>query len=131
MAQAETDLLRAEYEAMSRRDWDAFLATSHPDFELRPPALDPVAGVQHGRDATRRAFQAFFEPFDEISVEPERFFEAGDRVVVYFVQRSRPRGSNAVVVVRAAHVWTMRAGRPIRLEIFPRREAALEAAGVS
>jgi hypothetical protein len=45
--------------------------------------------------------------------------------------RSRPAGSRAEVEIRAAHVWTMRDGRATRLEIFPRREKALEAAGLS
>jgi hypothetical protein len=32
---------------------------------------------------------------------------------------------------RAAHRWTMRDGKAMGLEIFPRRKKALEAAGLS
>jgi ketosteroid isomerase-like protein len=40
-------------------------------------------------------------------------------------------GGSAVVEIRAGHLWTMRDGKAARLEIFPEREKALEAAGVS
>ena len=66
-----------------------------------------------------------------MEIEPQEFFERGDWIVVFFLMRSRPRGSTAVVEIRAAHLWTMRDGRAARLEIFPRREKALEAAGIS
>jgi hypothetical protein len=47
----------------------------------------------------------------------------------FFLLRCRPRGSSAVVEIRAAHVWTMRTGKPARCEIFPKRQQGLEAAG--
>jgi hypothetical protein len=49
--------------------------------------------------------------------------------VVFFLQRSRPKGSSAMVEVRAGHLWTMRDGMAVSCEIFPQREKALEAAG--
>jgi hypothetical protein len=33
-----------------------------------------------------------------------------------------------MVEIRAGHVWTMRDGKPARLEVFPEREKALAAA---
>jgi hypothetical protein len=61
-------------------------------------------------------------------VEPQQFFERGDRIVVFFLQRSRPRGSSATVEIQAGHLWTMRDGKAAGLQIFPEREKALEAA---
>jgi ketosteroid isomerase-like protein len=65
-----------------------------------------------------------------VTVEPEAFFEGNGQIVVVFLQRSKPRGSNAFVEARAAHLWTVRDGQATRLEIFPRREDALAAAGL-
>ena len=48
--------------------------------------------------------------------------------MVFFTQRCRPTGSSATVDIHAAHLWTMRDGRPARLQIFPEREQALKAA---
>jgi ketosteroid isomerase-like protein len=72
----------------------------------------------------------FFSPYEEVLVEPQEFFDAGDKIVVYFVQRCRPQGSTATVEIRAGHLWTMRDGRPAALEIFPEREQAKAAAGL-
>jgi ketosteroid isomerase-like protein len=128
MSRADIETLRAEYEAFSRRDWDAAFSEAHPDFELRPPESGPEAATVRGPDAARRAFADFFEPYDEVAVEPQQFFERGDRIVVFFLQRSRPRGSSATVEIQAGHLWTMRDGKAAGLQIFPEREKALEAA---
>ena len=131
---------------MSRRSWtpcvtstrrsatetgSSLLRDAHPDFELRPPAQGLDAPVYRGRDAAVQAFMEFFSPYEEVHVEPQEFFDRGDRIVVFFLQRCRPRGSSAMVEVRAAHLWTMRDGRAARLEIFPQRDRALAAAGVT
>jgi ketosteroid isomerase-like protein len=78
----------------------------------------------------RRVFEDFF-PFDAVTVEPEAFFEGNGQIVAFFLQRSKPKGSNAFVEARAAHIWTIRDGKATRLEIFPQRERALKAAGLS
>jgi ketosteroid isomerase-like protein len=123
--------LRAEYVAMSRQDWGAVLSMAHPDFELQTPRGGLDAGMVHGVDRARRAFENFFSPFEAVSVEPEAFFENGSQIVVFFVQRARPAGSTALVERRAAHLWTMRDGKAMKLQIFPRRDEALEAAGLA
>jgi ketosteroid isomerase-like protein len=131
MSQENLEALRAEYEAMSRKDWDGVLRGADRDFELKPPSGGLDAEVVRGVERVRRAFADFFAPYDALSVEPEAFFEAEDQIVVFFLQRARPSGSTAFVERRAAHLWSMRHGKATRLEIFPRREQALEAAGLS
>jgi ketosteroid isomerase-like protein len=131
MSKKVFEALRAEYAAMSRKDWDAVLTLAAPDFELKTPAEGLDDGLVRGVESARRAFEEFFGPFDSLTVEPEMFLEGEGQIVVFFVQRARPRGSTAFLERRAAHVWTMRGGKAARLEIFPRRAKALEAAGVS
>jgi ketosteroid isomerase-like protein len=131
MSQEVFESLRAEYAAMSRKVWDAILNVADPDFELRTPSEGLDAGVVRGVERARRGFEEFFSPFEAVTVEPEAFFEGNDQIVVFFLQRARPLGSSAVVETRAAHLWTMRDGKATSLEIFPQRETALEAAGLS
>jgi ketosteroid isomerase-like protein len=131
MSKETLDALRAEYAAMGRKDWNAVLTTAHQDFELKTPSEGLDGGIVRGVESTRRAFEEFFGPYDDLSVEPEAFFGGDDRIVVFFVQRARPAGSSASIDRRAAHLWTMRDGRPVKLQIFPQRENALEAAGLS
>ena len=131
MSVEDLTALRAEYAAMSRRDWKAVFSVAHRDFELVTPGGGLDVETIRGVESARRAFEDFFSPFDVLSVEPEAFFEGDGQVVVFFLQLARPLGSTAYVERRAAHLWTMRDGKAMALEIFPQREKALEAAGLS
>jgi ketosteroid isomerase-like protein len=131
MSQADIETLRSEYDAMSRKEWPKLFRGAHPDFELRTPDRNlMLSRVISGGESARRAFADFFGPYEAVTVEPEAFLEGNGQIVVFFLQRAKPTGSNAFVEARAAHLWTMRDGHATRLEIFPRREEALEAAGL-
>jgi len=131
VSQADIDTLRTGYEAFSRGDWDTPTRFAHPEFELKTAGRTPNPGTYRGAQAARRFFEDLFAPFEEITIEPEEFFQRGDRIAVYLRVRLRPAGSTGVVENRIGHLWTMREGKATRLEIFPRREDALEAAGLS
>jgi ketosteroid isomerase-like protein len=131
VSKAEIETLRLAYEAICRGDWDDVFRDAQPDFELKTPDRSPFPGTFRGREEASRAFEDFFEPFEEVIVEPQEFFEHGNRIVVFFLQRARPKGSSAVVEIRAGHLWTMHDGKAARCEIFPEREKALEAARLS
>lgn len=124
------ETLRALYEAMGRQDWEDVFRDVHPEFELKTPNRFLGTRLYRGREEATRALEDFFGPFEEVLVEPEEFFDHGDRIAVFFLQRARPRGSSAVVELRAGHLWTLRDGKAVRLEIFPQRERALEAAAL-
>jgi ketosteroid isomerase-like protein len=131
MSQADIETLRIGYEAVSQGDWDAPTRFAHPEFELRTADRAPNPGTYRGPEEVRRFFEDLFEPFEKVVVEPEEFFEGADQIVVFVLTRFRPTGSSAVIENRIGHLWTMREGKAVRLEIFPRREDALEAAGLS
>jgi ketosteroid isomerase-like protein len=129
---SETDIetLRLGYQAVSRGDWDSPAQFAHPEFELQTAERIVNPGTYRGVEAVRRFFEDLFAPFDEVVVEPEEFFVRGDRIVVFVATRLRPAGSSAVVENRIGHLWTMRDGKAVRLQIFPRREDALGAAAL-
>ena len=131
MPQAEIETLRLGYEAFNRGDWDAAARFAHPEFELQTADRVVNPGTYRGTEEVRRFFEDMFEPFEEVVVEPEEFFERGDQIVAFLLVRLRPTGSSAVVENRIGHLWTMRDGKAARLQVFPKREDALEAAGLS
>ena len=131
MSQAEIETLRTGYEAFNRGDWNALFELGPPDFELQTAERAISPGTYRGRDEARRFFEDLFEPFEEVVVEPQKFVESGNLIVVLVVVRSRPIGSSAVVENRIGHLWTIRDGQIVRLQVFPEREKALEAAGLS
>ena len=63
-------------------------------------------------------------------MEPLEFFERGDQIGTFIRVRCRPTGSSATVESQIGHLWTIRAGKATRLQLFPRREEAREAAGL-
>lgn len=62
--------------------------------------------------------------------EPERFFDAGDRVLVFVRASATGKGSGAQVELRVAHEFAIRDGRVVRFKVYPDREQALEAVGL-
>src|SRR5256885_16995187 len=130
MPQAAIEVLRTGYQAFTRGDWDALFELGPPDSELQTAERAISPGTYRGAEEARRFFEDLFEPFEEVTVDPEQFFEHGDQIAVFVRVRLRPTRSNALVENRIGHLWTMREGKATRLEVFPRREDALEAAGL-
>jgi ketosteroid isomerase-like protein len=130
MSQENVEVVRQMLDAFNRGDWDAAARFAHPKFELRTADRVVNPGIYRGPENVRHFFEDMFEPFEEVVVEPEAFFEHGDQIVVFVLTRLRPTGSTAVVENRIGHLWTMREGKAARLQVFPRREEALEAAGL-
>jgi ketosteroid isomerase-like protein len=131
MSQADIEELRARYEAISRGDRGAGFRDVHPGFTLKTGEQVPNAGTYLGSDEATRFVEDLWEPFEEVTMEPQEFFERGDQIVVLLVVRARHKGSDAVVENRIGALWTMRDGKPLRLEMYPKREQALEAAGLT
>jgi ketosteroid isomerase-like protein len=71
------------------------------------------------------------DSFEGHTIEATEIIDAGDKVFVAILQRGRPRGSQAVVEGRWWVATTLRRGEIARVEVFPERAQALEAAGLS
>jgi uncharacterized protein len=93
----------------------------------RPEIPDPQ--VYRGHDGVMNALGASRAEFDEVDLVPEEFIEAGDKVVVavHFVGRGRESGFPIDELLY--HLWTLRDGRAVRMEVHADRDEALRAAG--
>ena len=130
MSQADIESLRARYEAVSRGDRAAVYRDVQPGFTLKTPDRVPNAGTYLGAEEATRFMEDFWEPFEEVIIEPQEFLERGDQIVALLLVRNRYKGSSAFLEIRVAALWTMRDGKPTRCEMFPQPEQALEAAGI-
>ena len=130
MSQENVEILRSGYVAWNRGDRDTAFEFLEPEFELQLPEGGMNVGSFQGREAVTKLWEGYLEVFDFFHMEPEEFFDADDRVVVFVHMPARGKGSGVEVQFRPAHLWTMRAGKAVRLEVFPEREKALEAAGL-
>jgi ketosteroid isomerase-like protein len=64
-------------------------------------------------------------------MEPQDLIDAGDKVVASVRLIGVGRQSGVETMANAAHVWTFREGRILRLAVFQTMEEALEAVALS
>ena len=86
----------------------------------------PEPRVYYGHGGVRRQQEAFTDAWESFRIEPERFEQAGDQLVVVVRFWGRGKASGAEVEARLAHVWTLRDGKAIRFEIYASPERALD-----
>lgn len=130
--------VRRSYEIVNRRDFDLALAAQDPEVVIRY-APDPagrvppdLVGEFRGHDGFRRAWGAWLEAFEDLTVEPEEVTDlGGERLLVGIRAVGRGTGSGVFAEDRGFTLYTFRAGRVLRHEFFADREQAETAAGIS
>ncbi len=128
MSQEVLDALKAHYERWAVGDWsdgsifDPFAVGVFPD-----PTPRPHYGIAAMSDYWRR----FLEGWDDIRMGAESYRQVGDSFVVGVHRTATGSASGLSLEDRVFHVWTFRAGKAIRMELFDGEAEALEAAGLS
>jgi ketosteroid isomerase-like protein len=108
---------------------DGILPLIHPDFEATtPPDLASEPDTYLGHDGVRRWFDSFYEVMDDIRWDAHELREVGDHVVVEFTLRARGKTSGLDFGQNAVMVWSFRAGKAIRIELFQTLDEAMAAA---
>lgn len=134
MSQRNVEIIRRMYDAWLAQDLDTVFETFDEDIELNP---DPeatwvgVGAVYRGHEGMRSYMAAVYEAFEDYRPEVEELIDVGDRVLTLAIEHGRGRGSGAEVESnRTAHLWIMRSGRAVRLDLYLERDRALEATGL-
>jgi len=125
------DALRRIFETFNSGDPARILACIDPDFEAEiPPAFSAEPDTYHGHDGVRRYLQSFQDAMSEIRFQPERFWEAGQSVVVAARLTARGRHTAIPVEQRLAQVWSIREGKATAVRTYASISDALEAVGL-
>jgi len=85
--------------------------------------------IYEGHEGLRRLGGEVRDVWEEFRIEPERFVDAGDTVVVVEKRYGRGRGSGIDVEQRSAVIWTLRDGKIIAMETDVDPQEALTAVG--
>jgi ketosteroid isomerase-like protein len=126
MAPGNADLIRPIYEEWARGNWSPRFDVYHPDMEWGWSDEFPgLAGVYRDGETPNSRLRAWLSPWEHWQAEPDEFLEFGDYVVVLATYRGKGKGSGVEIVQEGAHVFTVRDGKVVRLEIFASREKAL------
>jgi uncharacterized protein len=119
-----------------RRAFEHFTTTGEPLWESMDPEFEvfdhdiPDAGIYRGREGVLSWLADWSEPWAEFSLEPQRWIDAGDQVVVVARLTARGRGSGVEVNRRDALVYTVRDGKTTRLDYYNDESEALESIGL-
>jgi ketosteroid isomerase-like protein len=132
MSQENVEIARRGYEALNQGGVEAMLAFIDPECEIEvTPDVSPEPQTLRGHDGIRRWFESAYEVLEEIRIQPEKFIEAGDRVVVPVRMIGRGRGSGIEAEQRVTQVWTLRNGRVVKMNSYADEKTARKAAGLS
>ena len=136
MSEENVEVVRRIYEAAARRDSATMFSLYDTDVEIdvsrtHGAVMDPIyAGPEH--EGLRAWSREWHDAWGAVEYEVHEFIDAGDEVIAVVTVRGRGRASGAdAEFARYAGVWTIRDGKVARVEWFPSRAEALEAAGLS
>ena len=123
MAEADLEVVRAIHAAWAKRESPRELIAKDIEY------VNPPYAVESGTRRDRKALGAVLEVFPDFSLEPERFVDAGDEVLV-LATASGTGASGVQMVWKQGFLWTVENGRATRLRWFNDWDEALEAAGL-
>jgi ketosteroid isomerase-like protein len=127
MPPGNVDLIRPIYEEWGRGNWRPRFDVYHPQMEWGWSDEFPGLGGVHYDDADPNPrLRMWLSEWEEWRAEAEDFLEFGDQVVVLASYYGRGRGSGIELRQEGAHVFQLRDGKVVRLEIFATRKRALE-----
>jgi ketosteroid isomerase-like protein len=125
MSQADIETLKEGFDAFNSEDFERMLELWEEDVEVlgRLVSGKPV----RGKEAARSMLVP--EVLDQ-RAEPLEFRDLGGRVLVTCDWHAHGRKTGIDVDNRLYYLFTMRAGKVARLEVFAAEQEALEAAGL-
>jgi uncharacterized protein len=123
---------RRATEAFNSRDVEQYVACCQPDIELHSAVTVPGGGTYHGHDGVRQWHRDIADAFgDEVSLEPEAYFDLGEHTISFHVLRGRGQHSGADVATPAAHLCLWRDGLIVYFKGYLNRQDAFRDLGVS
>ena len=132
MSQENVEVVRGIYDAFQSGDVGSALSAIDPEvvWDLSNHSW-PGDDQYFGHEGIVEVLSEWIGAFEDYTVKPERFLDAGDKVVVIQRETARHKGTETVIDRRQASVYTMQGGRAVRIDHYLDIPKALEAVGVS
>jgi ketosteroid isomerase-like protein len=119
------DLLRAAYDALGRRDFEALSGLADPGFEmdLTDRVLNPA--TYRGAEGLARFIQEVDELWASMDLTVEQVLERDDEALAVLRVKLQGRGSGVQLNDRIAQWWTLRDGKLVGMRLYQDVDAAL------
>ena len=116
MSEENVEIVRLVYEGWARGDFSEGEAF-HPEVEFE--MVDwPEPVRSRGLEEMQRMWRTTLSAWDDFRAQPDDFVDYGDNVLVLNSIRARGKGSGAEVSAQTATVWTLKAGKVVRLSLY-------------
>lgn len=121
MSQENMPLIRGLYEAFGKGDVATVLGQMDQSIEWKEAENfiyadhNPYVGPQAVLEGV---LMRFVSEWDNFTVTPEEWLDAGNHVVVLGTYRGTHKASGKTVRAQFAHVWAVRAGRVLRFQQY-------------
>jgi uncharacterized protein len=126
VSEADSDLIRASYEALNRGEVVVALGALHRDAVWQESPQLPGGDVFNGRDEIQSFLAGFLEQWRVFHQRVESTISQHDRVCVLIHLSAVGRGSGVEVDAHYAHLWHMRDGLGAEVDAYYDPEVALE-----
>jgi ketosteroid isomerase-like protein len=119
-----------------RRSFERFVETGVPDWEATHAEVlvvdhDIMDGTEYrGLEGVRRWVGDWSSAWSSFTMDPERFIDAGEYVVVIVQMKATGAASGIEIERQDGIVYRVRDGRVSRIDYFNSAAQALEAAGL-
>jgi ketosteroid isomerase-like protein len=132
MSPETIELVRRGLEALNSGDIERILSFTGDDFEIEVPAGQSAEpDTYRGQAGVRRYFESFGEAMDEVQFHAERFWDAGEAVVLDTRVTARGKQTAIPVEQRVVQLWKIRGGRVIGIRAYASLSEALETVGLA
>ena len=132
MSEEDHEIITRMYRAWNSGDMEALADVFDAEVEVRPALSTFLASsVYRGHDGVAAWYAETYEPWVEMTAEPQRFIDAGERTVVVVGLLARVPGGEVDLEGEIAHVVTIRDGRIVKLDGYDAPEDALSAVGLA
>ena len=106
------------YSHWSRGDFKTPTRVFHEDIEWQQAAEAVEPGTRRGHAEVRSMTRAVFEGFRDFRVEPVKFVELGEQVLVVSRIRGRSRTTDIELDRESAQLWTFAGDRAAKVEWY-------------
>jgi uncharacterized protein len=130
MSQENVEIVRRMWDAFLSNDPSAGLSFCDPDIEWDGTNL-PDGTIARGHEAIVDHAMRWAAMWEDLTMEPQRFIDAGDDRVLVILRETGRSESGLLVDERHAELYSLRSGKVIYRKGFSDPAEAFEAVGLS
>jgi len=127
--QENVEIVRAWIDAFNRGGIEETMRYLDPDIEWSTTVTNLKAGTYYGHEGVRQWMQGALADWESLRVEPERFIDAAEQVVIPLQITARAK-TGTPVVFNFTTLAELQRGMIVRIRNYTNRADALEAAGL-